>query len=48
MANPLTHHLHTVILLYIQYIHILFTEKVLKLLKIDIIVMKIESLLKDT
>ncbi len=48
VTEPLIHHLHTFILLYIQNIHILFTHKKKILLKIDIIVIKTESLLKDT
>ncbi len=31
VAEPLIHHLHTFILLYIQYIHILFTDKIIKI-----------------
>ncbi len=31
VAEPLIHHLHTLILLYIQYIHIPFTDKIIKI-----------------
>ncbi len=49
VAEPLIHHLHTFILLYIYNIYTYYLQtKLLKLLKIDIFVFKIESLLKDT
>ncbi len=49
VAEPLIHHLRTFILLYIYNIYTYYLQiKLLKLLKIDIIVIKIESLLKDT
>ncbi len=49
VAEPLIHHLHTFLLFYIQYIHILFTDKIIKITEQKyIIVIKIESLLKHT
>ncbi len=37
VAEPLIHHLHTFILLYIQYIHIPFIDKIIKILYLSYI-----------